>query len=131
MNALRPFVFVLLTIGCVNDTHETQPALRYDVQFWNASGIGVTDVVIFDGPKEMSCGVLPVGISKCMIAQVTRLSGKEMRLEYVEELPSGELRPQKIKIPPLADDYNGKAIIIKILPDQRAEVTVADKTIVN
>lgn len=58
-----------------------------------------------------------------MIAQETQLSGNEMPLEYVEELPSGERRPQKISVPPLTDDYNGKAIIIKILPDQKAEVT--------
>lgn len=131
MHKLRPFVCLLLSIGCVNDPQEPQPALRYDVQFWNASGIDVTDVVIFDGLKEMSCGVLFDGISKCMIAQETRLSGKEMRLEYVEELSSGELRPRKITIPPLKEDYNGKAIIIKILPDINADVTVADETIFN
>jgi len=123
-------VLVLLT-GCNTEVPKPpEPQLRYDVQFWNATGAPVDNVVIFDGPKEMSSGVLPEGVSKYMTAQETLLSGNEMRLEYVEVLSSGEKPKRIVAIPPLNEDYNGKAIIIKILPEQRVDCFVADETIV-
>lgn len=99
---------------------------EYDVQFQNDGPQSLYAVKLVDGVARLSCGILEKNDFKVITDCHRPLSGKGMYLEFVDveydySVTDGA-PPQKIAIPPIAQDYNNKRVVIHILSKTMARV---------
>lgn len=128
MRFLAVLTLVVTEIGCQVDGPPDDSDIQFDLQFWNASETDLNDVALLSGGVELSAGVLSAGIW-AVRTEETALSD-DLVLQY--SIASTQESPQVVKVdlPPLNEHYDGRAVIIKILGDEKVEILVRDETLV-